>query len=258
MDFKGKTAVVLGASASRGIGWATAEAFAERGARVLIGARRAEPLQKLADKIGAVAMTCDAAVEADIIAFADRARAEFGHIDFATNLAGIATNSTIATASATNLQAALDVNFVANVVFTRYMAEIMNDGGAITLISSTAVDRTMMPNFAYSCAKAATECLARYAAVEYGGRGIRVNAIIPGLIVTDMTAPMMDVPGTDDVFKREVPLGRTGVPRDIADVIMWLSAPNYITGVSLPVSGGNQLTRLPRMDELSVASPAAA
>ena len=134
------------------------------------------------------------------------------------------------------------------------MAGIMNDGGAITLISSTAVDRIMVPNFAYACAKAATECLARYAAVEYGSRGIRVNAVIPGLIVTDLTSAFMNAPGIDAAFAREVPLGRTGLPTDVADVIMWLSAPNYITGVSLPVSGGNQLTRLPRMDELPVTA----
>ena len=97
--------------------------------------------------------------------------------------------------------------------------------------------------------------VARYAAVEYGPRGIRVNAVIPGLILTDLTAPMMDVPGAVEAFSREVPMGRCGVPQDISDVIMWLSAPNYITGVALPVSGGNQLTRLPRIDELPVASP---
>ena len=56
-------------------------------------------------------------------------------------------------------------------------------------------------------------------------------------------------------FTKEVPLGRTGVPKDIAEVVMWLSGPCYITGVALPVSGGNQLTRLPRMDELSIGSP---
>jgi NAD(P)-dependent dehydrogenase (short-subunit alcohol dehydrogenase family) len=255
MEFQGKVAVVLGASAERGIGWACAEAFAARGAKVFVGARRAGPLQRLADKIGGTAKVCDGSKEDEIAAFAKRAAEVYGRIDFAVNCAGMAISDSVSAATAENLQPSLDVNFIGNVLFTRRMAEIMNDGGAITLMSSTAVDRTMRPNFSYSCAKAATECLVRYAAVEYGGRGIRVNAIVPGIITTELTSPMMSVPGVADAFTREVPLGRVGVPRDIADVVSWLSAPNYITGVSLPVSGGNQLTRLPRMDELPRSSP---
>jgi NAD(P)-dependent dehydrogenase (short-subunit alcohol dehydrogenase family) len=256
MDFAGKTAVVLGASASGGIGWATAEAFAARGAKVLVAARRHEPLEQLAQKIGGTAMVADGTREADIRALARRAAETYGQIDFAVNCVGLPTNGAISEATAESLQPALDANYVGAVLFTRHMAEAMRDGGAITLISSTAVDRIMPPNFSYACAKAATECLARYAALEYGPRGIRVNAVIPGLIVTDLTAPMMDVPGAVEAFTREIPLGRCGYPRDIAETIMWLSAPGgYITGVALPVSGGNQLTRLPRMDELPVVSP---
>lgn len=255
MDFTGKTAVVLGASAEAGIGWTTAKAFAERGARVVVGARREAPLQALADTIGALAIRCDGSREDDIIAFAARIREAYGNIDFAVNCAGAPSNDSISTSTAASLQPSLDVNFIGNVLFTRHMAEMMHDDGAITLISSTAVDRTMPPNFSYSCAKAATECLARYAAVEYGGRGIRVNAIIPGFILTEMTSPMTSMPDVIKAFEREIPLGRCGVAQDIADVILWLSAPNIITGTALPVSGGNQLTRLPRMDEMSVSSP---
>jgi NAD(P)-dependent dehydrogenase (short-subunit alcohol dehydrogenase family) len=255
MDFKGKVAVVLGASAEGGIGFTTAASFAARGAKVLIGARRGDVLQKLADRIGGTAMACDGGKEDQLKAFAARAAETYGKIDFAVNCAGLPTNDSVSTATAVGLQPSLDVNFVGNVLFTRFMAEIMNDNGAITLISSTAVDRTMPPNFSYAWAKAATECLARYAALEYGGRGIRVNAVIPGFIVTDLTEPMTRMPGVIETFAREVPLGRVGKPSDIADVIMWLSGPSYISGVSLPVSGGNQLTRLPRMDELSIGSP---
>jgi len=209
----------------------------------------------VADKIGADCMVCDAANEADIKAFAAQAERTYGKIDFALNCAGLPTNGSISEATAQDMALPMDINFTSNVLFTRYMAEIMNDNGAITLISSTAVDRTMPPNFLYACGKAATECLARYAALEYGARGIRVNAIIPGFILTDLVLPMTEVPGVVEAFTKEVPMGRCGYPKDIADVVMWLSAPNYITGVALPVSGGNQLTRLPRMDEMAVGSP---
>lgn len=255
LDFTGKVAVVLGASNENGIGGASAREFAARGAKVLIGARRGDELQAVADSIGADCMVCDAAKEGDIVAFANHAHAKYGKIDFALNCAGLPSNGSISEATAAGMKLELDINYVSNVIFTRYMAEIMNDGGAITLISSTAVDRTMPPNFSYACGKAATECLARYAALEYGPRGIRVNAIIPGFILTDLVLPMTTVPGVVEAFTKEVPLGRCGYPKDIADVVMWLSGPNYISGVSLPVSGGNQLTRLPRMDEMAVGSP---
>lgn len=255
MDFTGKVAVVLGASNANGIGGASAKMYVEHGAKVLIAARRGDALQMVADKIGAQTFICDGAKEGDIKALARHAADKFGQIDFALNCVGLPTNGSIAEANAENIQPSLDANYISNVLFTRYMAEIMRDDGAITLISSTAVDRTMPPNFAYACAKAATECLVRYAALEYGARGIRVNAIIPGFILTDLVKPMTQLPGVIEAFTKEIPLGRCGVPDDIARMAMWLSSPNYITGASIPVSGGNQLTQLPRLDEMPAASP---
>lgn len=251
---QGKAAVVLGCSASGGTGWAIAQALAVEGVRVLVAARRREPLDRLAAEIGGVAHVCDVADPMEVADLAGAAREAFGTIDIAVNAAGLPVAGAIADIGADDIQAALNVNYVGNVHFIRHMAAAMNDGGSIILISSSSATQPMQPFFAYACAKAATDCLVRYAAIEYGARGIRVNSILPGPIRSDMAKALWDVPGMDAMFAREVPLGRIGDPSDFADAVLWLSGPAFVTGLNLPVSGGNQMTRPPRPDEIDVIS----
>jgi NAD(P)-dependent dehydrogenase (short-subunit alcohol dehydrogenase family) len=247
----GKAAVVLGCSASGGTGWAIAEALAADGAKVLVAARRLEPLQELAAKIGGVAHVCDVADAAQVADLGRAAREAFGTVDIAVNSAGMALDGAIADIGSADIQSALDVNYIGNVHFIRHMAAAMNDGGSIVLISSSSAVQPMRPYFAYACAKAAMDCLVRYAAIEYGARGIRVNSILPGPIRSDMAKGLWDVPGMDTMFAREIPLGRIGEPGDYADAVLWLSGPAFVTGLNLPVSGGNQMTRSPRLDEIA-------
>lgn len=126
----------------------------------------------------------------------------------------------------------------------------MPDGGSIVVISSLSTTHTMLPHFAYACAKSATDCLVRYAAVEYGPRNIRVNSILAGTIVSDMSRELFASPQVTRVFENEVPLRRLGYPQDFANVVLWLAGPAFVTGLNLPVSGGNQLTRFPTVAEV--------
>jgi NAD(P)-dependent dehydrogenase (short-subunit alcohol dehydrogenase family) len=246
----GKAAVVLGCSASGGTGWAIAEGLAAEGVRVMVSARRREPLEQLAAKIGGVAHVCDAGDPAQVADLGRAAREAFGSIDIAVNAAGLPVHGTIADIDDRSVQDALDVNYLGNVHFIRHMAAAMNDGGSIVLISSSSAAQPVEPYFAYACAKAATDCLVRYAAIEYGPRGIRVNSILPGPIKSDMAKGLWDIAGMEEVFEREVPLGRIGQPADYADAVLWLSGPAFVTGLNLPVSGGNHMTRAPRADEM--------
>lgn len=247
---EGKAAVVLGCSASGGTGWAIAETLAAEGARVMVAARSRAPLENLAARTGGIAQVCDVADAGQVAALGQAAREAFGAIDVAVNAAGLPVQGAIADIDDGSLQAALDVNYLGNVHFIRHMAATMNDGGSIALISSSSAAQPVQPYFAYACAKAAMDCLVRYAAIEYGPRGIRVNSILPGPIRSDMASGLWSVPGMEQVFSREVPLGRIGEPRDYADAILWLSGPAFVTGLNLPVSGGNQLTRSPRSEEM--------
>jgi NAD(P)-dependent dehydrogenase (short-subunit alcohol dehydrogenase family) len=250
MRLKNRVAIVLGASASGGTGWAIAEALAEAGAKVVVAARRPEPLEILAAKINGKAVVCDAGKEQDIGNLVEQAVAAFGPIDIAVNAAAMPVTGSIAEAQSGVVQQALDVNYLANVHFIKHAAAAMNDGGSIILFSSSSAMQPMQPYFAYACAKAASDCLVRYAAIEYGPRGIRVNSVIPGPIKSDMAQELFAMPGVEAIFAREVPLGRIGLPADYADVVLWLSGPAFVTGLNVPVSGGIHLTRSPRPDEI--------
>lgn len=250
MLLKNKTAVVLGASAEGGTGWAIAEGLAAQGARVVVASRTFSDLQRLAARIAGQPFKCDAALPQDIRALAEFTVAQYGPIDIAVNSAGLPMLGLIADANPESLQRALDVNYLGMVHFVKEMTARMSDGGSVVLISSYSAVQPVFPHFAYACAKAATDCLVRYAAMEYGARGIRVNSIQPGPIKSAMSKDLFAIPGVEKVFTKEIPLGRVGLPRDYADAVVWLAGPAYVSGLNIPVNGGNQLTRFPRMDEL--------
>ena len=249
-NLDGKIAVVLGASAAGGTGWAIAEHLAAAGAKVVVAARRREPLEELASKIGGLAVVCDAGKADDIAALAKAVQDTFGGIDIAVNSAARPVMGDIADCPIGMVQKSLDVNFLGHVNFVREMGAIMRDNGSMILISTSSAVQPVPHFFPYACAKAATDALVRYAALEYGPRGIRVNSILPGPIKTDMAAHIFAVPGAEEVFEREIALRRVGLPDDFARVVTMLAGDHYITGVNMPVSGGMHLTRAPREDEM--------
>jgi NAD(P)-dependent dehydrogenase (short-subunit alcohol dehydrogenase family) len=249
MNFEGKNALVLGASAAGGTGFAIARALAQGGANVTIAARSEDRLAVLAEKIGARHLRCDAGNPEDIRQLAQFATMD-GNLDIAVNAAALPVIGSIATISTADVDAALQVNYLGMLHFLRETTERMNDEGSVVLISSYSAVQPIQPHFAYACARAATDCLVRYAALEFGPRGIRVNSVQPGPIKSDLAKDLFAIPGVDAIYAREIPLGRVGTPEDYADVALWLSGPAFVTGLNIPVNGGNQLTRMPRIDEL--------
>lgn len=246
----GQVAVVLGASAKGGTGWAVAERFAAEGAKVVVGARTFEPLARLADQIGGLAVKCDAAEESDVAALAAAAVERFGKVDLAVNCAGLPVPGSIDGVTLEMLESAVRVNFFGSTWFVKHMARAIKSNGSIVLISSMSTTHTFLPFFAYACAKSALDCLVRYAAVEYGPRGIRVNSILPGPIDTEMGTALFSVPGTREAFAREIPLRRIGRPEDFADGALMLALQSFTTGVNLQLNGGNFLFRFPFTNEL--------
>lgn len=255
---EGKVAVVLGASAEAGTGWAIAERFASEGARVVVAARREAPLRRLAERIGGIAQCCDVADGQAVAELARRAVERYGGLDIAVNAAGLPLGGTIANTPTEELVRSTELNYYGSVHFVKHMAAAMRDGGSIVLFSSMAATHPLEHVYAYACAKAAVDCLVRYAAIEYGGRGIRVNSILPGAIRSEMSSALWSVEGMEASWARECPLGRIGAPADFADAALWLAADAFVTGLNLQVSGGNQLGRFPRLDDrpaLSGADP---
>ncbi len=180
----------------------------------------------------------------------------YGKLDIAVNSAGASTLSMIADITVEQLNGALQLNFHAHVFFVKHMAAAMKDGGSIVLVSSLSTTHPIFPNFAYAAAKSATDCLVRYAALEYGPRNIKVNSILPGPIVSDMAKGFLDNPEIAKVFLKEIPMNRLGYPEDFANAVVWLAGPSYVTGLNIPICGGNQLTRFPYISELPGASDA--
>lgn len=247
MQLKNKVAVVLGASAEAGTGWAIASRFAAEGAKVVVGARRIEPLQKLAARIGGTAAVCDVAKEQDVSALAKLAVDTYGKLDVAVNAAAAPLGGTVANTPNAEIVRATEINYFGSIYFVKHMAGAMANGGSIVLFSSMASTHPLQYVYGYACAKAAADCLVRYAAIEYGPRGIKVNSILPGAIRSDMSRELWTVEGMEKAWAGEVPLGRIGEPADFVDAALWLAGPSFVTGLNLQVSGGNQLTRFPRV-----------
>lgn len=257
MTLKDKVAIVLGASAEKGSGWAVAKRFAKEGAKVVVAARRAEPLQKLAEEIDGSWITCDVSKEDEVQALINHALDKYGRLDVACNAAGLPMGGTITNATMEDLRHAMDVDFFGCVYFVRHVAEAMKKtgagkkepGGSIILFSSMTATHMLESVYPYACAKAAADCLVVYAAAEYGPFGIKVNSVLPGPIRSEMSTPLWQVKGMEEAWTKDVPLGRLGLPEDFADACAWLAGPSFVSGLNLQVSGGNQIFRFPRLTE---------
>lgn len=139
-------------------------------------------------------------------------------------------------------------NLRSNFLALRYGAPLMTDGGSIVFVSSTSSHIPMEGLGHYSAGKAALEMLIRVAASELGARGIRVNAVRPGLTEAATTQGYIHLPELTTAFLERVPLGRLGVSDDIAPAIRYLAGPesSWVTGQSFAIDGGNEVRGAPR------------
>lgn len=252
--FRDKTVVILGASAEGGTGWRTAELFAHEGADVVVAARTLAGIQALARKIGGRAVLCDAANEDQIHALAEIAASKTGQIDIAVNAAGLPVPGTIETLDVATLQRSVEVNYFGQLFFVRQMAAKMRAGGSVSCILSLASTHPQIGVDGYAFAKSAALAMVRYAGLEYASRGIRINAINPGLIDTPMAAPVCQVPAIMKVFLQEIPLKKAVDPADVGRAALWLAEAESVTGACIEIDGGAHLGRWPRLDELPTAA----
>jgi NAD(P)-dependent dehydrogenase (short-subunit alcohol dehydrogenase family) len=246
----GKVCLITGAS--RGIGRATAVMLGERGAAVGVNYVRdlaaAEQTAAEVERAGgrAVLLQGDVADEQAVLAMFDGLEAAFGRIDALVNNAGIVAPSLpLAQMDATRLKRMFDVNVFGAYLCAREAARRMSldrggNGGAIVNVSSAA-SRLGSPNeyVDYAGSKAAVDTMTIGLAKELGPRGIRVNAVRPGLIETDIHASGGQ-PQRAAVLGAQTPLGRPGTAEEVAQAIVWLlgSAASYVQGALLDVSGG--------------------
>jgi NAD(P)-dependent dehydrogenase (short-subunit alcohol dehydrogenase family) len=243
----GKVAIVTGASS--GLGVAFAQAFAEAGADVVLGARREQRLketQRLVEAAGrkSIAVRADVSLPEDCQRLADAGMETFGKIDVLINNAGMGSARPATRETPEEFRAVIDVNLNGCYWMAQACGRLMLPGSSIINISSVLAIMTLgLPQAAYIASKAGLLGLTRDLAQQWTGRrGIRVNALAPGLYATEMSDRNAD--GYNEAQIPRILVGRFGEPQELAAAAVFLAsdAASYITGVALPVDGGLLVT----------------
>ncbi|MDG2530492.1 glucose 1-dehydrogenase [Caulobacter endophyticus] len=246
-DFKGQVALVTGAA--RGMGLATARAFAANGASVVLadldGALADEEARRIVDEGGrAIGVACDVSDEVQAAAAIDKAVAEYGRLDMAFNNAGIQVPpSDAALEPLDSFERVTAVNQRGVWACMKHELRVMREQGSGAIVNCSSLGGLVgLPGrAAYHGAKHAVLGMTKSAGVEYAPRGIRINAVCPGVIDTPMVQAMLE--GQAEAmagFVKAQPIARLGRPEEVAAAVLWLCSPaaSFVVGVALPVDGG--------------------
>jgi 3-oxoacyl-[acyl-carrier protein] reductase len=244
IDLSGKIALVTGGA--RGIGKETSLLLAEAGAQVVINfhrsRREAEGVrEEIIGKGGSAEIVqADIAKPEEIGMLFHVIRGKFGKIDILVNNAGIIKDNLLLSMEISDWDSIIDLNLRGAFLCTKYAAEMMmhRHSGKIINISSVCAVKGGRGQTNYAASKGGLISFTRACAVELSGKGIQVNAVLPGMIVTDMSSRVRKRAGEE--ILRCIPCGRFGEPGDVAQVILFLAShmSDYITGQAIPVDGG--------------------
>jgi NAD(P)-dependent dehydrogenase (short-subunit alcohol dehydrogenase family) len=245
-SLEGQLALITGGGS--GIGLAIARCMVHAGATVIITGRREEVLKEAIDALGEAAhyMVNDICDLVSIEGMVEQLEATYGPLDIVVNNAGINLKKPALQVTDEEFHNILHTNLNSVFALTRACARRMveRQRGVILMISSMAayygIDRVV----AYAASKSAVEGMVKVLASEFSGDNVRVNAIAPGFIETEMSRKAMNNdPDRRDRAMRRTPMGKFGQPEDIGNAAVFLAsgAARYITGVSLPVDGGNSI-----------------
>lgn len=239
----GRLAVVIGGAS--GIGWATAKALAADGARVTLADRNADGARDRAGELGAphVAAEVDVTDEASVQRLFEAA----GPVDIVVNCAGFGSLGLITDLAVTEFRSVVDVCLNGAFIVAKYAGQYLREGGSLVSISSLNGRQPAVGMSAYCAAKAGLSMLTQVAALEFGPRGIRVNAVSPGFVETPLTEGSSLIPGLVEDYVDNTALGRAGQPEEIADAVVFLcsSKAGWLTGEVLDLNGGAHLKKYP-------------
>lgn len=246
---KDKVALITGASS--GIGWSTAKAFAARGTKVVLAARREQQLSQLASEIteaggDATPIQTDVSSSGDVQKMVDFTLSSYGRLDFAVNNAGIEGHfAPIFDMPDDKWEKVMDINLKGTFYCMKYQAKAMlaaGNGGAIVNVGSVNSFLGFAGGSAYATSKHGMVGMTSSVSAELAAQGIRVNMVCPGFVVTPMHQRVREVVGDEGVeaLLEKVHQQRAGRPEEIASTIVFLCSEDasYITGTTLTPDGG--------------------
>ena len=243
-DLTGKVALVTGST--RGLGYAIAQALAQHGARVVVSSESPADTAAAAERLGATGIACDVADDAAVASLVAQTTERLGGLDILVSNAGIHGGGSAEPLDMAGFDRVMAVNLRSMVVLTKHALPVMagRPGASVTLIASLAGLRGNGRIEGYAMAKAGVAQLARNLAVQWGPKGVRTNAIAPGLIRTGFADSLL---GDDAFMARRMqmtPLRRPGEAEEIAGAAVFLAAPagGFVNGHVLVVDGGTVIT----------------
>jgi len=246
-SFNDKVALVTGAAS--GMGLATAKAFAQAGAAVTLADIHEDGVRSAAEELvaaghKAIGIRCDVADEAEVAAMVEQTVSTFGRLDAAFNNAGVqAPPSDLADEAAEEFDRVNAINLRGVWACMKHELRHMREQGSGMIVNCSSLGGLVgLPSrAAYHASKHGVIGLTRSAALEYAPRGIRINAVCPGIIDTPMVAGMLvSQPEAMKELMKEQPIGRLGRPEEIAAAVLWLCSPgaSFVIGHALAVDGG--------------------
>ncbi|WP_279104536.1 SDR family NAD(P)-dependent oxidoreductase [Gordonia paraffinivorans] len=237
-----RRAVVIGGAS--GIGLATVDALIEAGVDVVVADVNGEAAEQVAAERGTVsALRLDVTDEDSVAAGFDAV----GEFDTMVNCAGLSDPGALTELELSAWRHTVDVCLTGTFLVIKHAGQRIADGGSITCIASLNGRQPGSGMGAYCASKAGVLMLVEVAALELAGRGVRVNAVSPGLVSTPLTEGIGMIPGLTDEYIENTPLGRSGEPSEIADTVVFLASDKarWITGSAFDVNGGAHLKRYP-------------
>lgn len=240
-NINNKIAVITGGNS--GIGYATAKLLKENGAKVIITGRRREAIEKAASTLDVNSILADQSNLSDIDTLVATVKEQYGKVDILLINAGITKFSSIELTTETMFDEIMNVNFKGAYFTLSKFIPILNNNASVILLSSTSATISPQSASVYAASKAALNAVMKIAALELSNRKIRVNAVSPGPVATEIMGKLGLDNTVEDQIINSIPMLRLGQAGEVADLITYLASDNasFITGSNFLIDGGQSV-----------------